>query len=55
VIISSGYRIGPDEIEESLTTHEAVADADVIGVPDEMRGEIPKAFVVLGADQRTGG
>jgi acetyl-CoA synthetase len=50
VIISSGYRIGPDEIEESLTTHEAVADAGVIGVPDEMRGEIPKAFVVLGAD-----
>lgn len=50
MIISSGYRIGPDEIEESLTTHEAVADAGVIGVPDEMRGEIPKAFVVLGAD-----
>lgn len=48
VIISAGYRIGPAEIEESLATHEAVANAGVIGVPDETRGEIPKAFVVLG-------
>lgn len=48
VIISSGYRIGPAEIEESLSTHEAVATAGVIGVPDEMRGEIPKAFVAIG-------
>jgi acetyl-CoA synthetase len=47
VIISSGYRIGPDEIEEHLAAHEAVANAGVIGVPDETRGEIPKAFVVL--------
>jgi len=47
VIISSGYRIGPAEIEESLATHEAVADAGVIGVPDELRGAVPKAFVVL--------
>lgn len=47
VIISSGYRIGPAEIEESLATHEAVADAGVIGVPDDTRGEVPKAFVVL--------
>jgi len=47
VIISSGYRIGPDEIEESLAEHEAVANVGVIGVPDETRGEIPKAFVVL--------
>lgn len=48
VIISSGYRLGPAEIEESLATHQAVADAGVIGVPDDTRGEIPKAFVVLG-------
>lgn len=48
VIISSGYRIGPAEIEESLATHEVVADAGVIGIPDETRGEVPKAFVVLG-------
>ena len=47
VINSAGYRIGPAEIEECLAGHDAVADAGVIGVPDEMRGEIPKAFVVL--------
>jgi len=47
VIVSSGYRIGPDEIEEALAGHDAVVDAGVIGVPDETRGEIPKAFVVL--------
>ena len=47
VIISAGYRIGPVEIEESLADHEAVADAAVVGVPDEERGEVPKAFVVL--------
>ncbi len=47
VIISGGYRIGPVEIEESLAGHPAVADAAVIGVPDEERGEVPKAFVVL--------
>jgi acetyl-CoA synthetase len=46
VIISAGYRIGPVEIEEALATHEAVADAGVIGVPDEERGEVPKAFVI---------
>lgn len=47
VIISAGYRIGPVEIEESLASHDAVADAAVIGVPDEERGEVPKAYVVL--------
>jgi len=46
VIISSGYRLGPAEIEECLAEHEAVADAGVIGIPSEERGEIPKAFVV---------
>ncbi|ELY41078.1 acyl-CoA synthetase [Natronorubrum tibetense] len=46
VIISAGYRIGPEEIEESLAGHEAVADAAVIGVPDDERGEVPKAYVV---------
>ncbi|MFC7157041.1 acyl-CoA synthetase [Halomarina halobia] len=49
VIISAGYRIGPVEIEEALAAHPAVADAGVIGVPDEERGEVPKAFVVLAA------
>jgi len=47
LIISSGYRFGPDEIEEALVAHEAVSDAGVIGVPHETRGEIPKAYVVL--------
>lgn len=47
VIISAGYRIGPTEIEETLSTHESVADAAVIGVPDDERGEVPKAYVVL--------
>ena len=47
VIISSGYRIGPEEIEDSLAGHEAVADAGIIGVPDDKRGEVPKAYVKL--------
>ncbi|MFB6171496.1 MAG: acyl-CoA synthetase [Haloarculaceae archaeon] len=49
VIISAGYRIGPEEVEECLARHEAVADAGVIGVPDDERGKVPKAFVVLSA------
>ena len=47
IIISSGYRIGPSEIEDTLIKHESVAEAAVIGVPDETRGAIPKAFIVL--------
>ncbi|WP_129113975.1 acyl-CoA synthetase [Halegenticoccus tardaugens] len=47
VIISAGYRIGPEEIEECLAGHDAVADAAVVGAPDEERGEVPKAYVVL--------
>ena len=47
IIISSGYRIGPSEIEDILIKHDAVVEAAVIGVPDENRGEIPKAFVIL--------
>jgi len=47
VITSSGYRIGPAEIEDCLCGHEAVAMAAAIGVPDEERGEVVKAFVVL--------
>jgi len=47
IIKSSGYRIGPEEIESTLATHPAVADVGVIGVPDEVRGQIAKAFVVL--------
>ena len=47
VINASGYRIGPTEIENCLCANESVALAAVIGVPDERRGEAPKAFVVL--------
>jgi acetyl-CoA synthetase len=46
VIISSGYRIGPFEVENSLMEHPIVAEAAAIGVPDEQRGEIVKAFIV---------
>lgn len=49
VIISSGYKIGPEEVEDSVATHEAVSDVGVIGVPDEQRTEVAKAFVILGA------
>jgi len=47
VITSAGYRIGPGEVEECLTRHPAVALAAVIGVPDPVRTERVKAFVVL--------
>ena len=49
VIKSAGYRIGPAEIESCLVRHPAVANAAVIGKPDEARGQIVKAFVVLQA------
>jgi 2-aminobenzoate-CoA ligase len=52
VIKSSAYRIGPEEIELTLATHPAVLDAGVIGVPDEIRGQIAKAFVVLKPGQK---
>lgn len=47
LIKSSGYRIGPEEIEEALARHPAVADAGVIGVPDPVRGQNTRAYVVL--------
>lgn len=47
VIISAGYRIGPAEIEEQLIRHPAVAIAAAVGVPDELRGSIVKAFLKL--------
>jgi acetyl-CoA synthetase len=49
VITSSGYRIGPGEIEDCLLKHEAVSLAAVVGKPDALRTEIVKAFVVLNA------
>jgi acyl-CoA synthetase (AMP-forming)/AMP-acid ligase II len=47
VIITAGYRIGPDEIEDTIAEHKDVLDAGVIGIPDSERGEVPKAFVTL--------
>jgi acetyl-CoA synthetase len=51
VITSSGYRIGPGEIEDCLISHPAVALAAVIGKPDAVRTEIVKAFIVLKSDR----
>jgi len=47
VITSSGYRIGPAEIEDCLLKHSAVGMVAVIGSPDSVRTEIVKAFIVL--------
>ena len=47
VIGSSGYRIGPQEVENALIEHPAVQESAVVGVPDAQRGELVKAFVVL--------
>jgi len=47
IILCAGYRIGPFEVESALLKHPAVAEAAVVGVPDELRGETIKAFVVL--------
>lgn len=50
VIKSSGYRIGPFEVENSLMTHPAVVECAITGVPDPVRGQIVKATVVLADD-----
>lgn len=47
LIKSSGYRIGPEEIEDALTKHPSVKDAGVIGVPNEIRGQNVKAYLAL--------
>ena len=47
MISSSGYRIGPDEVERALRSHPAVLDAAVVGRPDAERGQIVHAHVVL--------
>ena len=47
VIISAGYRIGPEEVQATLTDHDAVEEAGVIGVPHETRGNIVKGFITL--------
>jgi len=52
LIKSSGYRIGPEEIEDVLMTHPAVADAGVVGVPDPVMGQKTKVFVALKPGQQ---
>ncbi|MEE2983660.1 MAG: AMP-binding protein [Pseudomonadota bacterium] len=47
VILSAGYRIGPFEVESALIEHPAVAESAVVASPDETRGAVVKAFVVL--------
>ncbi|PEN45161.1 acetate--CoA ligase [Bacillus wiedmannii] len=49
VIMTSGERVGPFEVESKLIEHAAVAEAGVIGIPDPLRGEIIKAFIALRA------
>jgi acetyl-CoA synthetase len=52
VIKSSGYRIGPFEVESALMTHTAVVECAVTGVPDEIRGQVVKATVVLSKEYK---
>ncbi|MCC8112993.1 MAG: AMP-binding protein [Bacteroidales bacterium] len=52
VIKSSGYRIGPFEVESALMTHPAVVECAITGVPDEIRGQVVKATIVLVKEYR---
>jgi acetyl-CoA synthetase len=47
VIIAAGYRIGPFEVESACLEHPAVAEAAAVASPDERRGNVVKAFIVL--------
>ena len=47
MIISSGYNIAGPEVEDCLLKHPAVAECGVVGVPDELRGQILKAFIIV--------
>ncbi|MEW5010082.1 MAG: AMP-binding protein [Cycloclasticus sp.] len=54
IITSSGYRISPFEVESSLLEHPAVLESAAIGKPDEARGEIVKAFIILADGYQAG-
>jgi acyl-coenzyme A synthetase/AMP-(fatty) acid ligase len=54
VIISAGYRIGPFEVESALVSHPAVAEAAAVAEPDELRGQVVRAVVVLRDGARAG-
>ena len=51
LIICSGYNVYPRVVEEAIYRHPAVAEVTVVGVPDEDKGEVPKAYVRLKPDQ----
>ena len=53
VIKSSGYRIGPFEVESALMTHPAVVECAITGVPDDIRGMVVKATIVLGKEWKS--
>ncbi|XP_027816914.2 acyl-coenzyme A synthetase ACSM3, mitochondrial isoform X4 [Ovis aries] len=53
IILSSGYRIGPFEVESALIEHPAVAESAVVSSPDPIRGEVVKAFIVLNPDYKS--
>lgn len=48
IIKTGGYRVGPYEVENVLMEHPAVVECSVVGVPDALRGQAIKAFIVLG-------
>jgi 2-aminobenzoate-CoA ligase len=54
MIVSSGYNIAGPEVEEALMAHPAVAECCVVGVPDEARGQLVKAFIVLESAYQAG-
>lgn len=55
LIMTAGYRVGPDEVEATLLKHESVSEAAVFGTPDKTRGEIVKAVITLASDQTATG
>ncbi|MGH8035307.1 MAG: AMP-binding enzyme, partial [Lysobacterales bacterium] len=50
-IITAGYNVAGPEVEDALLKHPAVAECGVVGIPDDQRGMVVKAFVVLKPDQ----
>ncbi|MFV0391931.1 MAG: AMP-binding protein [Paludibacteraceae bacterium] len=52
VIKSSGYRIGPFEVESALMTHPAVVECAITGIPDEIRGQVVKATIILAKEYK---
>ncbi|HOQ58932.1 MAG TPA: acetyl-CoA synthetase, partial [Bacteroidales bacterium] len=52
VIKSSGYRIGPFEVESAVMTHPSVVECAITGIPDEIRGQVVKASIILAKEYR---